>query len=408
MAIQTVSAASGAVALSNSVRDRYKSDYMQAAMLERLYDQLAYPFAQELVAGSSVYVPSLSDMAPGTSVISETVDLTPQTLVDALTQITPTSRAEALQCSELLLLQAYTDYGSARAKAVGKNMMESIDLLARDAATKGDLVMRTAARSLLDKDTTGDQASETTFTRASTMLTTLKCPGFKTVNGRSWGAIMHPAVYHDVREDGNVVSIAQYQKAEIVLNHELGALGPFRLVVNPWAKVFGSAGADAGENVIATTLQTQAAALQKTISLATVTHLDCAMDEYWTIGTEETGSTHYPQNEIVRAISHATGIVTIVGEGANGGLRFTHASGTAVRNADHVYTIVFGGPQSLVKLYQPSVGEFGKMVGPKVDGLVDQFISLGWKFYGGYAILSQNRIVRAEVSASAHSGSSAS
>ena len=407
MAIQTAAAASGAVALSNSVRARYKSDYMAAAAMERVYDQLAYPFAQELVEGSSVYVPHISDMTPGVTAISETVDITPQTLLDALTQITPTSRAEALQCSELILLQAYTDYGAERFKAVGENMMESIDLLARDAACKGDLSIRAAAREALDKDTSGNRAKDSTFTKASTTLATLKCPGFDTMMGPAWAAIMHPAAYHDIREGGNVLSIAQYQKASIILAHEQGAIGPFRLVVSPWAKVFGGAGADAGDNVIETTLQTQAAALQKTISLATVKHLDSTMDEYWTIGTEETGSTHYPQNEIVRAISHATGIVTIVGEGPNGGLRFTHAATTPVRNADNVYTIVFGGPQSLVKLYQPSVGEFGTVVGPKVDGLVDQFISLGWKFYGGYSILSQNRIVRAEVSSSFQIGSSA-
>lgn len=399
MAIQTVAAASGAVALTNSVRARYKSDYMAAALMERVYDQIAYPFAQELVAGSSVYVPHISDMTPGVTAISETVDLTPQTVLDALTQITPTSRAEAIQCSELILLQAYTDYGAERARMVGKNMMESIDILARDAATQGDLVSRAAARASLDAGSSGHRLDDAQFTKASTMLSSLKCPGWA-VNGQmNWAAIMHPAAFHDIREGGNVVSIAQYQQASIILAHELGSVGPFRLVVSPWAKVFGAAGVD-NDDVVATTLQTQAAALQKDISLATVTHLDSSMDQYWTIGTEETGSTHYPQNEIVRSISHAAGIVTIVGEGANGGLRFTHASGTAVRNADNVYPIVFGGPQSLVKLYQPSVGEYGMMVGPKVDGLVDQFISLGWKFYGGYSILSQNRIVRAEVSSS--------
>ena len=286
-------------------------------------------------------------------------------------------------------------------------MMESVDLLARDAATKGDLVVRAANRADLDKDTSGHRADDGTFTKVGTMLSTLKCPGWKTDLGTAWAAIMHPAAFHDIREGGNVVSIAQYQKASILLNWELGAVGNFRLVVSPWAKVFGSAGADAGDNKIEMTLQSQAAALQKTIDLSTVTHLDSCLNEYWTIGTEETGSTHYPQNEIVRSISHSTGIVTIVGEGANAGLRFTHASGTAVRNADHVYTVVFGGPQSLVKLYQPSVGEFGKMVGPKVDGLVDQWYSLGWKYYGGYSILTQNRIVRAEVSSSAQIGASA-
>jgi hypothetical protein len=91
-------------------------------------------------------------------------------------------------------------------------------------------------------------------------------------------------------------------------------------------------------------------------------------------------------------------VITFIGRGANSGLRFDHTTSDVVRNADSVHTIVFGGPQSLAKVYEPSVGEFGSVVGPKRDGMIDQFESIGWKFYGGYGILSENRILRAEVS----------
>ena len=167
MAIQTAAAASGAVALSASIRTRYKNDYEQAAELVRLYDQISYPVGQDmsrLARGSSVTIPFISDMQPGTSAISETVDITPQTLTDTTTTLTPTSRAEALQASELLMLQAYTDYGAERYRAVGKNMMETVDVLARDVSCKGDLVIRGAARSSLDAGTkiainhSGDEA----------------------------------------------------------------------------------------------------------------------------------------------------------------------------------------------------------------------------------------------------------
>jgi hypothetical protein len=46
------------------------------------------------------------------------------------------------------------------------------------------------------------------------------------------------------------------------------------------------------------------------------------------------------------------------------------------------------------------VGEYGQVVGPKVEGLLDQFTSVGWKFYGGYARLSENRLMRYECSTS--------
>jgi len=401
MAIQTAAAASGAVALSGSIHTRYKNDYEQAAEMVRLYDQIAYPVGRDmsrLARGSTVTIPFIADMTPGTSAISETVDVTPQTLTDTTTTLTPTSRAEALQASELLLMQVYTDYGAERYRAVGKNAMETIDVLARDAACKGDLVIRAAARASLDAGTSGHRADDSIFTEASTMLATLKCPGFKVKGGEAWAAILHPAAFADLREGGNVVSIAQYQKANIILNYELGSIGPFRLVVSPWAKVFGGAGV-ANADPIDTTLSSIGHALATHFHAASHTHMDNT-DQYFTIGTAETGSTHYPKNEIVRFVSHATSVCTIVGEASNGGLRFLHASGTAVTNSDNVYTIVFGGPRSLAKVYQPSVGPFGKVVGPKLDGIVDQFVTLGWKFYGQYGIIAQNRILRGEVSSS--------
>lgn len=402
MTVQTVSAASGAEALSNSVRTRYLNDYMRGAEMARVYDQIAMPIARDLsrvARGSSVTVPFLSDMEPGTSAISETVDITPQSLTDATATLTPTSRAEALQGSELLMLQAYTNYGQERYMAVGKNMMESVDILARNAATKGDWVVRTVARASLDAGTSTHLASDSLFTKVSTFFSTAKVPGFEARGGAAHAAIMHPAPYHDIREQGNVVSIAQYQNQDIILRHELGSIGPFRLVVNPWAKVFGAAGAD-NDDVIASTLLCAVTALDHTFNIATTTHLDSSMNQWWTIGTEETDSTHYPKNERVYAVSYSGSIVSVIGEAGNSGFRFDHAAGTAVRNADSVYPIVFGGPQSLAKVYQPSVGPYGQPVGPKRDGIVDQFWTLGWKFYGGYGILSQNRILRAEVSSS--------
>jgi len=403
MAIQTVSTAGNGQALDSAVRTRYLADYIRGARYARLYDQFATPVGQDmsrLARGSSVTLNFLGDMEPGTSAISEVVDITPQVLEDSTTSITPTSRAEALQSSELLMLQAYTNYGQERFYALGKNMMETVDLQAQAAALSGDIVLRAAARASLDAGTSTHRADDSVFRDAHTRLITLKTPGWEMEMGPTWGAAMHPAVYHDVREGGNVVEVAKYSQPEILLRWELGMLGPFKLIVSPWAKVFGGAGLDASD-VIATTLTAAASALDKTITLATVTHLDDASQKWFTIGTEETDSTHYATNERVLFISHAAGVASIVGEASNGGLRFDHAAGTAVRNADSVYTIVFGGPQSLAKVYQPSIGEYGEVVGPERTGLAKQFISMAWKWYGGYGLIAQNRIVRAEVSSSA-------
>ena len=103
MAIQNVTN------LSDSIRVRYMNDYEQAAEMVRLYDQIAYPVGQDmsrLARGSSVYVPFISDMTVGTTAISEAADITPQSLIDTTTSLSPTSRGEALQSSEVLMLQA--------------------------------------------------------------------------------------------------------------------------------------------------------------------------------------------------------------------------------------------------------------------------------------------------------------
>lgn len=364
MAIQVVTAAGDAVALSNSVRTQYIENYIEALMLERLYDQISKPVGQpmsQLKRGSSVQVEFLSDMTPGSSAISEVSDVTPQTLVDAVASVTPTSRGEALQASEKLLIEAFTDYHAQLVQKVGKNMMETVDALARAAATQGTFVWRqgVSARSALDAGATGHRADDVTFMRASGMLSSVKAPGWvDRKNGQKfWVAIMHPLVFHDILRSGNVSPIAQYQNQNIIFNHELGSLGNFRLVVSPWAKVFGAAGADHATNV-ATTISAAATALGTTITVANTSSIE--KGEWLWIGTEETANTHYDDNERVRFVSAADKVITVLGEAPNGGLRFPHASGTAVRNADSAYPIVFGGSDSLVKVLLPKLANMDR------------------------------------------------
>ncbi len=403
--IQVVTASGSGVALPNSVRTRYINDYLEGAMGIRLYDQLAEPVGmdmQRLKSGSSVTIPVLSEMSPGVTPISEVVDITPQILRDSTLTLTPTSRGEALKASELLLIQNYTNYGAAMFRRVGQSLMESVDILARQAAISGDLNLQSVARSALNAGSTGHRASESLFSNAMATLQSIKAPNFVTDDGtQQWAAIMHPHVFHDIREEAgsNVQAVGQYQKAGIHLNFELAQLGPFRFLVSPWAKVFGGAGADnAGD--ADTTLAAAKSALSQTAGVAVTANL--TVGKYVTIGTEETGSTYFPTNERVTNVAIGDGTdITFIGEGPNAGFRFDHASGVAVRNADSAYTIVFGGPGSLQKIYATEIGEFGQIVGPDRDGIVDQFVNLGYKWYGGYGRVRENTIARAEVSVSA-------
>src|SRR3990167_1216901 len=377
--------------LSNATRTQYLADYIRGAMAARVYDQFASPIGMpmaELQKGTSVLVNFLSDLAPATAAISQTVDVTPVTFRDATASITPTSRSNAIQDSELLRIQGYTNYGVECFEAIGKNMIESVDLLAQAAATQGLNVDRTAARASLDAGTASHRLIDTTFAKAQAKFATMKVPGFVDPGGDlafpPWFAVMHPYPYHDLRTSGLIDDISVYQNADISLNYVLGN--------------------------IATTLNGDVNALDKTIVVASATSIAVGMA--LNIGTEETGGTHYPTNERVWIDDSWTSGTTlpIIGEGVTGGLRFDHATGAAVRNADSVYAVVLGGPKSLAKVYaenligdagvEMNVGEFGVIVGPKVDGRVNQFVSLGWKYYGGYGRISESHLLRVEVSTS--------
>jgi len=398
--------------LSYAVRQQYIPDYIRGAQAPRLYDAYAQDGAipKEYVKGSSVNVNFLSELPPATSVIPEDSDVVATSLVDAQATMGWSSRWNLLRYTEKLMTQEYTKYGAEAYYAVGQNQMESVDLIARDQATQGAIVQRKVARASLAGGTSTHLLTHANFMDAGADLQTLKVPSFVD-NGRPmWVATMHPYTMSDLLNDTKIVAVAEYQKASILFQNELGELGRFKLNVSPWAKMFWSAGADNTTATIATTLNGAVVELAKTIIVADATGM--VVGGWLTIGTEETADTHYPTNErvVVSAISGTT--ITVAGEGSNGGIKYAHATATAVRNANSVCPVTFGGPQSLAKIYAQDlennygdyVGEYGTIVGPNPEGHLKQWVEMGWKFYGNYSRIIETRIQRREVAISRDAG----
>lgn len=384
--------------LTNARWAKYLPAYIQAGMFNRVYDIFSKPFGNvaDLYRSSSIVLNFLSDLEPATTAIPQDDDVSPVSFRDATVSITPTSRYNAIEVSEVLMNSSGTNYAEERFELLGKNMMESVDLLAQAAATQGLVISRAAARASLDAGTAGHLLDASAFLNATADLQTYKVPGWEDpMSGQpKWFAVMHPYAFADLRNDADITAISQYQKASILLRYELGELGPFKLIVSPWAKTFWGGGA-ANSSAIETTLNGAVNALATSIVVASAANID--VGDRIMIGTHETGNTHYATNEIVTVTSVASTTIGVAGEGANGGLRFDHATGVAVSNDDNVGTVTFGGPESLMKVYDPQVGEFGEVVGPKREGMLDQFVTLGWKWYGAYARPIENRIIRKEV-----------
>lgn len=384
--------------LTNARWAKYLPSYIRAGMFNRVYDIFSKPFGNvaDLYRSSSIVLNFLSDLEPAVTAIPQDDDVSPVSFRDATVSITPTSRYNAIEVSEVLMNSSGTNYAEERFELLGKNMMESVDLLAQAAATQGLVISRAAARASLDAGTAGHLLDASAFLNATADLQTYKVPGWEDpMSGQpKWFAVMHPYAFADLRNDADITAISQYQKASILLRYELGELGPFKLIVSPWAKTFWGGGAANG-SAIETTLNGAVNALATSIVVASASNID--VGDRIMIGTHETGNTHYPTNEIVTVTSVASTTIGVAGEGANGGLRFDHATGVAVSNDDNVGTVTFGGPESLMKVYDPQVGEFGEVVGPKREGMLDQFVTLGWKWYGAYARPIENRIIRKEV-----------
>lgn len=390
--------------LSNSLRAQYLESYIMGVDARRVYDYYCYPISEDrtvLQRQSSIVVPFLSRMRPGSTAISETVDITPQTLDDTTASMTTSSRAEAIQDSEKLLLEVYTDYAAQRFWTIGENMIATLEAYLIDTALAGSFVSRGAARASLDAGTAGHRLSRAALKKVENQLLTLRCPMLIDEGGvDSWIATIHPDAIYDLETSSPILEVAEYQNANILLgNNEIGMVGKHRISNNPFAKVFGGAGADNGSNG-ATTLSSAAGALAKTIVVASASNLSSGT--WLTIGTEETASTFYPTNERVKYVSESGTTITIIGSESNGGLMYDHASGVAVRNADSVYPILCGGPRSIAKAYASDMEnkEYGTVVGPKTQGMVDQWVSLGWKWYGGFGRISENWLARIEVSSS--------
>ncbi len=351
MAIQTTSIQ------SNAVGTRYSLRYIRGAKQYRYYDQFfanimrdtQFNIESRRGMGTTYTFQFASRLTPGSTAISETVDIVPQIIRDATSTISTTSLGEAVKWSQLLTLESFMDEWAQRYEVLGINAMESIENQAINAALAGDLFSRATARASLDAGTTGHNFVEASIWKAGAEMAGIKA---------------------------QITTLATSQSG---------------------AKVFYGAGADNASAVATTLNDTSALALDKTVVVSSSSNVSAG--RHLNIGTEETGTTFYPTNETVKWISGTT-TVTFIGAGANGGFRYDHANGEAVNNNDNVYPVLYGTPASGVKVYANDVGEFGQTVGPKVDGIADQWQSLAWKWFGGYGRVAENRLIRGEYSSS--------
>lgn len=388
--------------MDNSVRAQYHGKYILGAKMRRLYDIFAMEFPKEAgpdFLATSYNISFLNRLAPSEQTISQTADIVPNALSDATGSITPTSVGDAIQFSELMEISAFTNFNDRVGgyyRVVGDAAMASLELLAKKAALAGSWVVRAAARSSLNAGS--NDMTYALLMKDAMMLENAKAPWF--VDGPNKPmAIAHSFVQKDLLTGSNepLLSVGQYQDKSYLINGEVGMLGGVRLTFSPFAHVFHGAGAANDVNVD-TTISAAVSAGDTTVTLTTVGSL--AAGQHLTIGTQESSTTLYPTTERVEVVSVSSSTATIVGSGPNGGFQFDHAILSDCHADDDVFPILYGGSESLGKIFSSKIGPLPKIVEPDESGILDQFISMGYKWYGNYGIIAQNRLLRREVSSS--------
>lgn len=371
----------------------------------RLYDQFAGVLRPTFEPrGSTVTVLMGTDLVPRptAAIGSQTADFDPQTWGDVSTTVSADYYADGIKLHEKAQLVNYSNVLAESSKKVGQLAQETIDALARRSATQAGIVFRgtNTTRAALDKDTAGDRMRQALFVKVNAFAQHWNTNKF--IDG-SIMCIMSPWQFADlITEAGSNIQLSQaYTDAgrSVLLNYELAKLYGIRIVVAPHAKVCWGAGADATSNND-TTLNGAVTAGAKTLVVASAGTIAAGM--WLHIGTEQTGNesdaTYITEPVYVTDVSGTT--VTFIGNGPLGGLRFAHATGASVRNADSAHIAVFGGPNSLAKIYDGGLGEYGELVPPFETGNAKQWTTMSFKWWGGYGVVNDSWILRAETSAS--------
>jgi hypothetical protein len=385
---------------------KYEAKYTLGAVSQKTYDQFATPVGKTFEPqGSTVQRAWLqkAQPRPTTAVANENMDFEPQTLRDSSNTMTLAYLSDGLKAHQLAFLKSSLLTPASLSKAVGELAMETIDAKARRAATEGNLVgyggsTQGLTRVTLDLGTAAHRMIIDNFTIARAILGSwLKDDGlFVVMDNFQYSDLM-------ITASGVVTNSMVYTEKglEKLYNYELGELLGIRIIVSPHAKAFYGAGV-ANAAPVATTIATSTTANiagSRTIEVAANTNMAVGM--WLTVGTVQTAAETDDTaiSEIVRVATVGATTITIVGAGAGGGLKYDHAVGAAVANGDTAHCAIFGNKQSLDVAFE-GFGRYGKLVPPFEDGNAKQWTTASFNYYGGYAVLDQSGLFRAETSAS--------
>src|SRR5512142_214008 len=366
MAIQTSSTAT-----AGNLSPAEKT-YMKTVWKNRTYDVYATPTGPTLVgtSGATVQRTWLAKLQPRPTAAlgNEQVDFIPQTVRNYSQTITKLYYNDGLKAHDLVKLKDSLNIEAEFPRLVGELASETIESLARQAATQGNVVRYggstvASARSGMGAGTAGYNMSLDVFTAARAQLGSWMQDDnlFVTMDNWQYADLLNTAssvLTNKMQYDGGADAA--------LFRYELGTLAGIRIVVSPFAKAFYGAG-NANTSVVNTTIAASTGtnnsniAGASTIEVAANTNIVAGM--WLTLGTVQTSTESDATiiTEIVQVSSVSTTTITVVGAGSGGTLKYDHAVGATVKNPDTIHCAVFGGKDSMAVAFD-GFGRYGQII----------------------------------------------
>lgn len=348
---------------------------------------------------SSLRIPNYHRLLPANTARSQVTDIAPVQIKDSGVTITTDLYGNAVQLSLKVQKQASLNVFQIAAQLVAENAAESVDYLARSAAIGGSAFEFGTGSARNSVSTAGKLTPGMLYNAAGYLASAPKIGGMTNTNtiGNGLAAIMRNAVIADLAENSTVILLGQYRDTgpETVLMGEVGMhMSGVRLIVSDNAKIFHGA----GSTLVISSGAINAAVDAGSTAIAVDSSLSSAGNpSYMALGTVESTANGEQTNVETIYVDAASTAITLRGGAANGGLVYDHSSGAPLTGARQVHGVVVFGANALMKAHDGAIGENPQLLPPKVDGLLDQFNSAQWRWFGGFGIRAQNRLYRLEV-----------
>jgi len=379
---------------------------------ELIFDQLAdVKSVNQSMPGSSVTFTIQNDLLPAVTPLSQSTDITTQTLSNSQIVVSLAEYGSAVTTNAVLRGESYVEIDPIVANVIGYNAGVSIDSVARNALSYGGTQFKNAGAATLSTSLATNIANVAALSTGATATYNDILGAQKTLRAQSvapfgsyYAAVIHPDVAYDLQLTNNYLAPHQYAQPAEIWAGEVGALNGFRFIETPRAQVFG---APSDSNIIPLTLNSAISAGATTsISLvatgiSTTNPLDFSVGTLIKLTDSASGNSQTVSVSTAQVATSSPVTVAVTSFTApSGGYATATTSVTVVSGApgvdSPVYSTYLMGRQALAKVHSivDGNGPVPKIIPGPITDTLRRFVPLGWYWLGGYSNFRQPALLQ--------------